>query len=204
MWISAFMKIVRTFIIQAKNAAYAPELLKPFAHFLTLFSVSSVSIVITVLLDDWWINISFPVAVPLASYLVRTAYAFRYEKVASAWYWPCTYVRCWVQKFVQPFLHSLIPILSPLSSKAKGLCFFDLWPVFASNYNFVVMPSVTFPKLFLVYSNSRYFVSIYSFIEVPKAMQTNLLFANTLSANWPVAIRYNSRYLKQSVCTHIA
>ena len=66
------------------------------------------------------------------------------------------------------------------------------------------MSSVTFPKPFFVYSNTRYFVSIYSFIEVPKSMQTNLLFASTLLANWPVAIRYNSRYLKQAICIHIA
>jgi len=49
------MKIVKIFINQAQNAAHAPEYLMPFAHGLTLFSfsVSSVSIVITVLLDDW-------------------------------------------------------------------------------------------------------------------------------------------------------
>jgi hypothetical protein len=66
------------------------------------------------------------------------------------------------------------------------------------------MPSVTFPKLFFVYSNSSYFVNIYSFREVPKPMQANLLFATTLLANWPVAIRYNSRYLIQAMCKRIA
>jgi hypothetical protein len=104
--------------VKQKNAAHAPELLMPFAHFLTLFSVSSVSIVITVLLDDWWINAFFTVGVPLASYLVGTEYALLCEKAAREWYWPCVYVWCWGQKFVQPFLHSLIPILSLVNSTA--------------------------------------------------------------------------------------
>ena len=54
------------------------------------------------------------------------------------------------------------------------------------------MPSLTFRKLFFVYNISGHFVSIYSFIEVPKAIQANLHFASTLLATWTVATRWNS------------
>jgi len=64
-------KIFQKFINQTKNTSHAPELLMHFGHFLTLFSVSSFSIVFTVLLDDCWINASFPVGVQLASCSVK-------------------------------------------------------------------------------------------------------------------------------------
>ena len=107
--ISAFLKIVKKFVNKSKNTSHTPELLMSSAHFLTLFSIRSVSIVITVLLDDSWISASFLVGVQLASYLVSIEYAFLYEKAARAWCWPCTYVWCWYKKFVHLFLHSLVP-----------------------------------------------------------------------------------------------
>jgi hypothetical protein len=81
--ISGFMKIVKKIINQAKNTAYTSELLMTSAHFLTLFSVSSVSIVITILLNDWWTSASYPFGVPLASYLVGTEFAILYDKAAG-------------------------------------------------------------------------------------------------------------------------
>jgi hypothetical protein len=161
----------------------------PFAHFLSLFSVSSVSIVISVLLEEWWINASFPAGVPLASYLVVTDYTFLCKKAVRAWYWPYNYVWCWGKKICAAFPPHIIPILSLVSSTTKQLCFLRLLPVCASHYRLVFMPSITIHKLFFVYSISRYFVSIYSFIEGPKDMQANLPFASMLLATWTVATR---------------
>ena len=146
------------------------------------------SIVIKVLIDDWWISASFPFGVPLATYILGTEYAFLYEKAAGVWYWPGTYVWCRRQKIVEPFHHLIVPVLNIVRSTGKQLYILPVWPVCASDSSLVVMQSVTFPKKNFLYSKRKYFVSIYSLREVPTATQANLLFASTLLGSWPFAI----------------